>query len=221
MFRTYHLTVARARDTINVEALTAMAIATTTQLTYADYLALPEEKRRYEIIDGVLIMPPPPSFGHNVIADDLTDILKRYVRPRRLGYVVSAPCDVLISREPLRTRQPDVLFISQKRLGVRTLRELLKVPFLETAPELVIEILSPSNRPGSLRQKIDDYCAVGVNECWVVDPQSESLEVLQLSPEGAAPAGEFRGNELIVSRGDLIPTNALPGLDARVAEIFD
>ena len=80
-------------------------------LTYEDYLALPETMQRYEIIDGELIRAPAPLLGYQWWSDEICAPMKAYVAEHRLGLVVSAPVNVMISRNPLRTRQPDILYI--------------------------------------------------------------------------------------------------------------
>src|SRR5260370_22361573 len=97
-----------------------MAVATD-RLTYEQYMAEPEIRRRYDILDGVRIFMTNPTIRHQKIQANVHRGFYAWQQVSRAGEVVQAPCDVLIRRNPLRTRQPDVLFISQERLGNRDL----------------------------------------------------------------------------------------------------
>jgi Uma2 family endonuclease len=84
-------------------------------LTYAEYLALPEMKARYSIVDGELVRDASPTPDHQTVLLELAVILVRFVREHRLGKVFTAPLDIVIRRDPLHTRQPDLMFISNAR----------------------------------------------------------------------------------------------------------
>ena len=150
-------------------------------LTYEDYLALPEMMQRYEIIDGELIMPPAPLFGHQWRSKKIFQPMNAHVDEHQLGVVVYAPVDVMISQNPLRTRQPDVLFISFERLEQYGLDDMEKLPYLDIAPELVVEIVSPSKSTSKVSDKLVDYRRIGVQECWLVRSAEETIEIIQLS----------------------------------------
>jgi len=150
-------------------------------LTYEDYLALPEMMQRYEIIDGELIMPPAPLIGHQWRSIEISVSMKAYVTECQLGLVLYAPVDVMISQTPLRTRQPDVLFISFERLEQYGLDDMEELPYLDIAPELVVEIVSPSESTRKVSDKLVDYRRIGVQECWLVRSTEGTIEVIQLS----------------------------------------
>jgi Uma2 family endonuclease len=154
------------------------------KLTFEAYLALPEMKQHYEIVDGVLIMPPAPTPDHQWIMMEIAVRLREFVDERDLGVVLTAPVDLLVQREPLRTRQPDILYLSAQRSGIRGRAELRGLQFLEIPPALVVEVLSPSNTRRDLEDKLEDYRKVGVLECWLVSPEAETIEVLSFSDEG-------------------------------------
>ena len=181
-------------------------------LTYEDWLATPEINQLYEVIDGVMVMCPAPTIEHQWLIANLTDQLRPFVKKRKLGAVLAAPLDVLVRRAPLRTRQPDVLFISFERSG-QTLAELRKMPFLEIAPDLAVEILSPSDRRGVLSGKLQDYCKIGVRECWLVSPEAETIEVLRLSAAGATRVHLF-------GAGDTLRSEVLPDFKMKVDAVF-
>jgi len=179
-------------------------------LTWERYLAEEPSNERYDIVDGVREATN-PSRRHQRIQFRVAAILERFEAESGAGQMLLAPTDVLIRRRPLRTRQPDAGFISSERLALcppETTPEPLPV-----APELVVEILSPGERPGSRRTKIEDYRRVGVKECWVVDSQRGTVEVLALSAGGVEPAGTYGASEAVRSF-------AFPDLTAPVDEIF-
>ncbi len=151
-------------------------------LTYEQYMSEEPTHQRYEIVDGVRVIVN-PTRKHQDVLLNIAELFRSYQRRSRVGKTIIAPCDVLIRRNPLRVRQPDVLFISHEQLA-KCGEEDDPAP-LEAAPELVVEILSPSDYRSALREKIEDYCAAGVKECWIVSPQAETVEVLRLSAEGA------------------------------------
>ena len=156
----------------------------TEKLTFDAWLALPETKQRYEIVDGVLMMPPAPTADHQWIMQKILFPLSNFVVGKDIGVVLAAPVDLLIQREPLRTRQPDILYLNAERTGIRGRAELKGLQFLEIPPDLVVEILSPSNTRRDLEGKLADYLAIGVLECWLVSPEAETLEVVRLSAQG-------------------------------------
>ena len=109
--------------------------------------------------------------------------MHEYARRTRTGEAILPPCDVLIARDPLRTRQPDGLFISKDQLTFCGKPDE-PLPLL-AAPELVVETLFPGEDPRQRADKIADYCAVGVHECWIANRDANALEVLRLSRAGA------------------------------------
>ena len=176
-------------------------------LTYEDYLALPEMIRRYEIIDGELIMAPSPTLAHQWDASIVYDALKAHVRTHQLGVVLFAPLDVMISRSPLRTRQPDVLYISIERMRQYGLDSIQNVPVLEFPPNLTVEILSPSESKRQIEEKLTDYQSIGVNECWLVRANRQTIEVIQLTTDAIELVGIFKNSEQIGS--EVLPELAL------------
>jgi Uma2 family endonuclease len=89
-----------------------------------------------------------------------------------LGEVLYAPLDILMRRDPLPTRQPDLLFVSQRRQGI------IGSQHIEGGPELVVEVLSPANTRSEVQNTLQDYWAMQV-QCWLVSPEARTVEVLQ------------------------------------------
>ena len=128
-------------------------------------------------------MSPGPALSHQALLGNVAVALADHVERYQLGKVYLAPADVIISMTPLRTRQPDVMFVSNARLHMAQ-------NVMHGGPDLVVEILSPGNTPKHIQAKLRDYASVDVREAWVVDPKQAKISVLH--PED----GEFRQTEI-------------------------
>ncbi len=179
-------------------------------LIYEDYMAEGEDNRCYDVIDGERIFLQDRSMLRQEIVFNLFEQLRAYQRRTRHGKVRIAPCDVLVTRKPLRIRQPDVLFLSRERWAGRTPQS---VEPLAPAPELAVEVLSPSSPRRVRGEKIADYCAIGVNECWLVSPGAETVEVLRLTSEGPV-------REAIYGVGQSAQSLTFPDLTLALDDIF-
>ena len=184
-------------------------------LTYEQYLAEfwtePVSTQRYDIIKGVRVLMTSPNWWHQQIAFALGLVFARYKKEHG-GQFALAPLDVVVDPQTLQVRQPDVFFISDARLA-----EAGGIPDngpLPLAPELVVEVLSPTETPRILRDKIADFCAAGVQECWVVSPNAESVELLRLTPDGPERIG-------IHGVGETVTSLAFPEMTVAVADVFD
>ena len=185
----------------------------TTKLNYDEWQALPETKQRCEVVDGVLTMPPGPLGEHQWISDEILERLRPFVRGRGLGIAVSAPYDILIQREPLRTRQPDIFVVNAEMTGITRPADMVGRRFLELPPLLVVEVISPSNTRREIEEKLLDYRSIGVPECWLASFPARSVEVLRLSAEAATTIATFGMEDTLLS--EVLPSFALP-----VADIF-
>jgi Uma2 family endonuclease len=159
--------------------------------TYADYCALPDDGRRYEIVDGVLYMTPSPKEAHQAISMLLSMHLAAHVQRGGLGRVYAAPFDVRLG--PGTVVQPDVIVVLNDNLDIITPDNI------DGAPDLVIEIASPSTTGYDRRQKQDAYAAAGVDEYWLVDPAARTIEVLRLEGNAYRSLGAFRGQARLPS----------------------
>ncbi|MCI0524806.1 MAG: Uma2 family endonuclease [Acidobacteria bacterium] len=183
------------------------------KITYDEYLAMPETNLRYEIVDGEMIMSLAPTSEHQWFLTNLLDALRSYVKRKKLGVVLPAPVDVMIRKAPLKTRQPDILFLNAERTGVKGRDQLREMPIIEAPPDLVIEVLSPSDGRVTLKNKLQDYNKIGVRECWLVSSEAETVEILKLSPDGAKRIRLF-------GAGDTLRSEILPGFKMKVDDIF-
>jgi Uma2 family endonuclease len=181
-------------------------------LTYEAYLAEGEINQRYDILDGVRIYMPAPTWSHQEILLNIAEALRGYQRASGSGRVVVAPFDVIIRRVPkLQTRQPDVLFITNDTLtrggGVP------KRGGLEVSPELIVEILSDSERQHMVAGKLADYITIGVKEAWLVRPDAQTVEVVRLTPNGPVPVTTYDATQTLQSL-------TFPDLTLPVADFF-
>ncbi len=175
------------------------------KFTYQDYLHTPDDQR-YELLDGELIMAPAPNLGHQRIDTRLGSLLHTFAQEKGLGEVFHAPCDVVLSNTDV--VQPDLLFISNERAHL-----LLGGDNVLGAPDLVVEILSPSTAGRDRTLKRVLYAKHGVKEYWLVDPDARTVTVLQLA-EGAFEV------EAIYGEGQAMTSPMLVGFTANLNEIF-
>lgn len=181
------------------------------ELTFEEYLETPETNLRQEVIDGVIVMSPSPSYGHQFLLGDLYHLIREFAARRDLGMVIMAPADLLIRKKPkLRVRQPDLMFIARGRTSRETLE---KVHVLEIAPDLAVEILSPSNTAALWSEKLADYASIRVPELWLVEPETRSVEVHTLAEGRYALTRRFGGD-------DEVQSGVLPGLALPVRLLF-
>lgn len=136
--------------------------------TYADYARLPEGAP-YQLINGNLIMSPAPIPYHQRVSGNIEFLLRSFVKNNNLGEVYYAPIDIYLGEQ--QTYQPDIIFISKKRLHIIGEKKI------EGAPDLVIEILSESTAYYDLKHKKNIYEKTGVKEYWIVDPADKSIEI--------------------------------------------
>lgn len=139
------------------------------KITHEDYRLIQDDKR-YELIDGELLLTPAPSTRHQEISLEIMLRLALWVKENNLGKVFAAPTDVVLSKFDV--VQPDILFVAKEHLG------MIREESIHGPPDLVIEILSPKQEKRDLIIKKQLYSTYGVREYWIVDPASESITVM-------------------------------------------
>lgn len=173
--------------------------------TYEDYLKTPDDKR-YELIEGDLIMTPSPTPYHQWISKNIQYELEKFIREKNLGKIFYAPCDVYLNDENV--IQPDILFISKERLHI------IGEKNIQGAPDLVIEILSETSAYRDLVKKKKIYALFGVKEYWIVDPEEKTVEVYLLKDNIFVIAKRFTVK-------DFLESTLLSGLKIKLAQIFE
>lgn len=176
------------------------------KLTHTDFLLFPDDGKRHELIDGEHYVGPSPVRRHQAILRNLFLELGPFVRDCGLGEIYFAPLDVILS--DIDVVAPDLLFVSNER------REILQ-DWVRGAPDLVVEILSPSTRSRDERLKRDLYERKGVEEYWVVDPEAETIKLYR-----ADGGGYGRPDLLARDRGDSVSSPLLSDLRLSLDAVF-
>jgi Uma2 family endonuclease len=179
------------------------------KLTYDDFVLFPDDGMRHELVDGEHYVTPSPNMRHQLISGDLFGLIWNYLQEHPIGRVFSAPSDVVLS--PHDVVEPDLFYVSKERAA-----QVLTPANVRGAPDLVIEISSPSTRQRDETIKRHLYERSGVSEYWVVDPDIEVVRVYRSAAEG----NFGRPIELSREAGDMLTTNLLPGLELPLARIF-
>lgn len=142
--------------------------------TYADYQRLTADtERRYEIIAGILYEMPPPSTIHQLVVTQLIIQLGTLVKSDALGILYASPIEVILE-EAATPVQPDLVFIQEDR------RSIIKEKRIEGSPDLVVEVLSPSSVRYDRVTKFELYETSGIQEYWILNPKTQSLEIYNL-----------------------------------------
>ena len=175
------------------------------KLTYEDYCAAPADNR-YELLDGELIMVAAPNIKHESVRSLLGHHLSNFIIDHGLGKLFYAPCDVMLSESDV--VQPDLLFVSRKREHL--LRDGQKV---QGAPDLVIEILSPSTADRDRGKKLALYGRHGVTEYWLVDPVAETISIHRQQAGELLPTDTF-------GRDQTLRSPLLAGLELHLYDVF-
>ncbi len=171
-----------------------------TRLTYEDYCLLPNDGKRYEIIEGELFVTPSPITAHQRIVTALASHLFAYAEEHDLGKVFVAPFDVVFSRFDV--VEPDILFISKARVSVLTDKNV------QGAPDLVVEVLSDTTKEIDRTTKLKLYARFSVAEYWIVDPKTCAFEIYRRGREGLEFAASLSSSETLTS--PLFPGFTLP-----------
>lgn len=177
-----------------------------TRITWRDVLEMPEDGNRYEAIEGELYVTPPPKNLHQWVAVNLVDELLRLLVHPGHGFLLFAPIGVEFP-ETEEGVQPDILFVSKDRLHI------VHEDWIRGAPDLVIEILSPSTAKRDRTVKRRLYDRQGVAEYWIVDPDARQIEIWRFAAGAVEP--ERYTDRVPVSLGDRVVG------EIELARIFD
>ncbi len=171
------------------------------RMTIAEFERLPDlDDYPYELVRGWLVREPPPKEMHGSLQLRLGSYLLDFVERNRLGLVVT-DTGYVVEEELQTVRGPDVAFVAAARLEGGPMEE----HFRRGAPDLAAEVLSPSNRPAEVAEKVTEYLGAGARAVWVVDPRKRSVTVHR---PGADPRVYRTGDEL--DGGEVLPGFRLP-----------
>ena len=186
-----------------------MFLPTTHQhMTAAEFAALPEGPPHFQLVDGELFFMPSPSRQHQDIVLNLASAIRVYLRAHpEIGNVYIAPSDVQLDEDNV--FEPDVYFVRRERAGILTKQGA------DGAPDLAVEVLSPSTARLDRDKKRAIYLRAGVGELWFVWPESQRVEIhLPENADGEEPARTLRP-------GDVLTTPRLPGWSVAVADLLE
>lgn len=174
--------------------------------SFADLERMPNDGRRYELYDGEIVVVPAPLPRHQDIVLKITRALDDYARERG-GKVFVSPLDIVFSE--YNVLQPDVIFFQASRLHLIDLDKVTR-----HAPDLAVEVLSPSTRKRDRGRKMHIYLRYGVKEYWVVDPVNRSIDRYELTDDGYALVQS-------ASETDTLRSRLLPELQIPTSSLFD
>lgn len=185
-----------------------MTTATSSALLTAEAFAeLPDplDGSRQELVQGVIVTMPPPSMHHGVVCNRVGRKVGNFVEERNLGFVSNNDSGVILERDPDTVRGPDVAFWTRERLPAVPARGYPEVP-----PDLVVEVLSPSDLFPRVLRKVQQYLKAGVGMIWIVVPDDRSVTVFR--------PGQ---SEVILGERDILTgADVLPGFTCVVADLF-
>lgn len=187
-----------------------MSAITAKTLTAEEFFLLPEPRDggKQELVRGEVVAVSSPGFEHGEIQIAVGTLIKNFLRKHRIGRVVSES-GVITERGPDTVLGPDLSYYSKERVPL----EERIVGYHTVAPDLCIEILSPSNPKRKMRTKIEDYFRVNVLMVWVIDPEDRSLTILK-APN--SKEGRTFYEDAQIDGGDV-----LPGFTCKVSECFE
>jgi Uncharacterized protein conserved in cyanobacteria len=174
-----------------------MAPQTATRMTYEEFLALPVENfKHYELIEGELYVNPAPNYRHQIVMLNIYSAFRAYLTRHRIGEAITAPADVMFSRENV--LQPDVMvFLGEHIAGWKR---------ADHAPDIAVEVLSEGSQRHDKVTKRRLYQQYGVREYWIADPEALTIAVIR------------GGKEIVVT--DKITTPLLPGFELPLTDVF-
>lgn len=173
-------------------------------MTAEELLRHQPSHKRSELVDGVMRVREPAGFRHGILAGRIGARLHHHVVQHTLGVTLAAGTGFILRRVPDTVRAPDVAFVSNERLPPPG-----TTGFADVAPDLVVELLSPDDRPGEVLARCGDWLSAGCRAAWVVDPERRELQVYRAD-----------GTVAVLGDGDVLNgEEVLPGFTVPVAEV--
>lgn len=179
------------------------------KLTYDDLVRMPHDGLRHELIDGEHVVSPAPGLPHQAVVGNIFGLLWSHLRTTRVGVVYTSPVDVVFTRHDV--AEPDVVYLSRARARMITGDKRIDV-----APDLVIEVSSPSTAHYDQVTKRALYERMGVSEYWFIDLQMRAVTIYRCSAERT-----FARPIVLEDSTDVVTTPLLPDLALRLADLFE
>jgi Uma2 family endonuclease len=176
------------------------------KLTYDDYVLIPDDGLRHEIIDGEHYVNAAPNVRHQWVSARIFRALADFVESHDLGEVFYSPIDVVFEKHNV--VQPDVVFIRKTHVS-----ELIGAAFVKVTPELVVEVLSVSNRRHDEVRKLKLYDTYAVQEYWIADPEKNAVKIYRRQNGGLTLVEK-------VELGGMVTTPLLPGFVLATNRVF-
>lgn len=174
-------------------------------LTAEELLRTHVPDKQVELVRGILVVREPPGYRHGDVTARLTKVLMDVVDARGLGRVLAAETGFKLSADPDTVRAPDVAFVSRERLP-----DPAPFGYLALAPDLVIEVLSPGDRPGETLAKVGDWLNAGSRLVWVVDPGRRQARVYRQD-----------GSETLLTESDVLNgEDVVPGFECQLGAVL-
>ncbi len=178
-----------------------------TSLLTGEAFARLDLAERCELVAGRIVVVERPDFEHGEIVFNIGALLYGFIKANKLGRVALGQVGLYTEFDPDTVRGADVMFTSMERIAQRDPEKT----YLDVAPNLIVEVLSPSNRPADMVAKLREYFAIGVELVWLVDPESRQVQ----AHRSATNAQVFQENDTLAA------DDVLPGFAARVAQFFE
>lgn len=164
-----------------------------------------DEVEQAELVKGEIVYMPPLGYLHGRVEFTFARIVGTFAHQHKLGHVIGGEAGVYTGRDPDTVRGMDAAFISHERLA-----QVQSQTYLDVAPELIVEVLSPNDRWSQVTDKLEEYFAIGVKIVWVADPRKKYIYVYRSPTEV----------QRLTANDELSGDEVLPGFRVRVAEFF-
>jgi len=181
---------------------------TTTQrlMTAEDLWNLPDDGNRSELIRGELRTMAPAGFEHGDIGSEIVSRLRQHAKAHGLGTVVGADTGFVLARDPDTVRSPDAAFVNQGRVGAVGVTK----KFFPGAPDLAVEVVSPSDTLIEVEEKVNEWLSAGTRIVWVVNPKRRTVTIHKAGPQV----------QVLAETDPLSGEDVVPGFACGVGELF-
>ena len=183
-----------------------MGIGIVPKLDFEQFRQLPDDGRRYELVRGEAHLTPSPATKHQIILARIHASLEGYISRTHLGRVLFAPLDVRLSTDT--ALQPDLIFVANAHAAI------VQEDYIRGAPDLVVEILSPSTAAHDRATKLPLYAEAGLKELWMIDPQAKTVEMPKLQGNKYLVEAALAGSRALTS-------TYFPGWELPLQDLFD